>query len=207
MTDDVLYVIRDYENVCEQIHLPVQSGNSRVLKIMNRTYDREWYLNRVEAIRRIIGEDCAISSDMISGFCTETEAEHQDTLSIMDIVKYDFSFMYYYSERPGTLAAKKFADDIPLDVKKRRLNEIIKKQQGYALERNQREIGKTAKVLIEGFSKRSKEHLQGRNSANKVVVFPKANYKAGEYAMVKIEDCTAGTLLGTAENANSKMAK
>jgi tRNA-2-methylthio-N6-dimethylallyladenosine synthase len=197
MTDDVLYVIRDYENVCEQIHLPVQSGNSRVLKIMNRTYDREWYLNRVEAIRRIIGEDCAISSDMISGFCTETEEEHQDTLTIMDIVKYDFSFMYYYSERPGTLAAKKFADDIPLDVKKRRLNEIIKKQQGYALERNQREIGKTAKVLIEGFSKRSKEHLQGRNSANKVVVFPKANHKAGEYAMVKIEDCTAGTLLGT----------
>jgi tRNA-2-methylthio-N6-dimethylallyladenosine synthase len=194
MTDDV---IRDYENVCEQIHLPVQSGNSRVLKIMNRTYDREWYLNRVEAIRRIIGEDCAISSDMISGFCTETEEEHQDTLTIMDIVKYDFSFMYYYSERPGTLAAKKFADDIPLDVKKRRLNEIIKKQQGYALERNQREIGKTAKVLIEGFSKRSKEHLQGRNSANKVVVFPKANHKAGEYAMVKIEDCTAGTLLGT----------
>lgn len=198
MTDDVLYAIRDYENICEYIHLPVQSGNSRVLKLMNRTYDREWYLDRVRAIREIIGEDCGISSDMIAGFCTETEEEHQETLSIMDIVKYDFSYMFFYSERPGTLAAKKYADDIPLEVKKRRLQEIIQKQQAHSLERNEREIGKVQKVLIEGYSKRSKEHLQGRNSANKVVIFPKENFQPGEYVEVKIETCTAATLLGTA---------
>lgn len=198
MTDEVLHVMAKYENICKYIHLPVQSGNSRVLEIMNRTYDREWYLDRVAAIRRILGEDCGISSDMIAGFCTETEEEHQDTLSLMDIVKYDFSYMFYYSERPGTLAAKKFADDIALDVKKRRLNEIIAKQNAHSLERNRREIGKVQKVLVEGFSKRSDEQLQGRNSANKVVVFDKKHYKPGDYAMVLVKDCSSATLIGEA---------
>ena len=198
MTDDVLYAIRDYENICNYIHLPVQSGNSRVLKLMNRTYDREWYLDRVKAIRKIIGEECGISSDMIAGFCTETEEEHQETLTIMDIVKYDFSYMFFYSERPGTLAAKKFEDDIPLEVKKRRLQEIIAKQQQHSLERNQLDLGKVQRILIEGYSKRSKEHLQGRNSANKVVIFPKKDFKVGQYVNVKINDCSSATLFGEA---------
>ena len=198
MTDEVLYAIRDYENICNYIHLPVQSGNTRILDMMNRTYDREWYLNRVEAIRRIIGEDCGISSDMIAGFCTETEEEHKETLSIMNIVKYDFSYMFYYSERPGTLAAKKYEDDIPLETKKRRLQEIIAKQQELSLERNKRVLGKVHKVLVEGTSKRSDEQLQGRNSANKVVVFPRENYKPGDYVDVLVEDCTTATLLGKA---------
>ncbi|PWJ41020.1 tRNA (N6-isopentenyl adenosine(37)-C2)-methylthiotransferase MiaB [Sediminitomix flava] len=196
ITDEVLHTMAKYENICNYIHLPVQSGNSRVLDIMNRTYDREWYLNRVEAIRRILGEECGISSDMITGFCTETEEEHQDTLSLMDIVKYDLSYMFYYSERPGTLAEKKFEDDIPLDVKKRRLAEIIEKQGVHSLERYKMCVGNTYKVLIEGYSKRSKEHLQGRTSSNKVVVFPKKDFKLGEYAEVKIHDCTAATLIG-----------
>jgi len=198
MTDEVLYAIRDYENICNYIHLPAQSGNTRVLSIMNRTYDREWYLERVGAIRRIIGEECGISSDMIAGFCTETEEEHEDTLSLMDLVKYDFSYMFYYSERPGTLAAKKYEDDISLQVKKRRLQEIIAKQQQHSLERNQQAVGKVYKVLIEGTSKRSEEQLQGRNSANKVIVFPRENYKAGTYVNVKVTSCTAATLLGEA---------
>ena len=198
ITDQVLETIARYENICNYIHLPVQSGNSRVLSLMNRTYDREWYIDRVDAIRRIIGEDCGISSDMIAGFCSETEEEHQDTLSLMDYVKYDFSYMFFYSERPGTLAAKKYEDDIPLKVKKRRLNEIIDKQRGHSLLRNQRDLGKVQKILVEGFSKRSEDHLQGRNSANKVVVFPKENFKKGDYVEVLITDCTAATLLGEA---------
>ena len=196
MTDDVLYAIKEYENICNYIHLPAQSGNSRVLKLMNRTYDREWYLGRVKAIREIIGEECGISSDMITGFCTETEEEHQDTLSLMDLVKYDFSYMFFYSERPGTLAAKKFEDDIPLAVKKRRLQEIITKQRHYSLERNQLDIGKTHRVLVEGTSKRSDEQLQGRNSANKVIIFPKGNHQKGEYVNVKVNDCSSATLFG-----------
>ncbi len=200
ITDEVLKTIARYENICNYIHLPAQSGNSRVLGMMNRTYDREWYINRVDAIRRIIGDDCGISSDMIAGFCSETEEEHMDTLSLMDYVKYDFSYMFYYSERPGTLAAKKYADDIPLNVKKRRLSEIISRQQQHSLERNQRDLGKVQQVLIEGFSKRSNEQLQGRNSANKVVVFPKGNHKKGEYVNVLIKECTAATLLGEVVN-------
>lgn len=196
ITDEVLHTIAKYDNICNYIHLPVQSGNSRVLNLMNRTYDREWYLNRIEAIHRIIGEDCGISSDMIAGFCTETEEEHQDTLSLMDIVKYDFSYMFYYSERPGTLAAKKYQDDIPLETKKRRLQEIIQKQQEHSLERNKKDIGKVHRVLIEGTSKRSDEQLQGRNTANKVVIFPKGNHKKGEYVNVIVNDCTAATLFG-----------
>ncbi len=197
ITDEVLYTMKKYENICKYIHLPAQSGNTRVLELMNRTYSREWYINRVDAIRSILGQECGISSDMITGFCTETEEEHQDTLSLMDYVKYDFSYMFYYSERPGTLAAKKYEDDIPLDVKKRRLSEVISRQQQHSLERNKLNLGKTQKVLIEGFSKRSDEQLQGRNSANKVVVFPRENYRKGQYVHVKIEDCTPATLIGT----------
>jgi tRNA-2-methylthio-N6-dimethylallyladenosine synthase len=196
ITDEVLHTMKKYENICKYIHLPAQSGNSRVLDLMNRTYTREWYINRVDAIRNILGEECGISSDMIAGFCTETEEEHQETLTLMDYVQYDFSYMFFYSERPGTLAAKKYEDDIPLDIKKRRLKEIIEKQQAISLERNKMDVGQTQKILIEGTSKRSEEHLQGRNSANKVVIFPKGTEVKGDYVQVKIHDCTAATLFG-----------
>lgn len=196
ITDEVLHTMNKYDNICNYIHLPAQSGNSRVLELMNRTYTREWYMERVDAIRRIIGEDCGISSDMIAGFCTETEEEHKETLTLMDYVKYDFSYMFFYSERPGTLAAKKFEDDIPLEVKKRRLSEIIAKQQEHAFARNKRDIGKVHRVLIEGFSKRSDEDLQGRNTANKVVIFPKKHYQKGQYVDVLVDDCSPATLFG-----------
>jgi tRNA-2-methylthio-N6-dimethylallyladenosine synthase len=196
ITDEVLHTMKKYDNICKYIHLPAQSGNSRVLELMNRTYTREWYIDRVDAIRRILGEDCGISSDMIAGFCTETEEEHRETITLMDYVKYDFSYMFFYSERPGTLAAKKYEDDIPLEVKKRRLQEIIAKQQEISLERNKRDIGKTFKVLIEGTSKRSDKQLQGRNSANKVVIFDDNGYQKGQYVEVKVNDCTAATLFG-----------
>ena len=197
ITDEVLYTMKQYDNICKYIHLPAQSGNSRILSLMNRTYDREWYINRVDAIRSILGEECGISSDMISGFCSETEQEHRDTLSLMDYVRYDFSYMFYYSERPGTLAAKKYEDDIPLSVKKHRLQEIIEKQQTLSGQRNQENIGKICRVLIEGTSKRSEEHFQGRNSANKVVIFPKGEYSKGDYVNILIENCTAATLIGS----------
>ncbi len=196
ITDEVLYTIKKYENICKYIHLPAQSGNDRILNLMNRTYTREWYKNRVDAIRNILGEECGISSDMIAGFCSETEEEHQDTLSIMDYVQYDFSYMFFYSERPGTLAAKKYEDDVPLETKKRRLNEIIEKQKELSLKRNQLDIGKIQKVLIEGTSKKSEKELQGRNSANKVVIFPKDSHKPGDYVWVKIKECSVGTLFG-----------
>ncbi len=196
ITDEVLCTMKNYENVCKYIHLPVQSGNSRVLNLMNRTYDRDWYLGRITAIRKILGQECGISSDFITGFCTETNDDHRDTLSIMDEVQFDFSYMFYYSERPGTLAAKKYKDDVPLNIKKERLNEIIAKQQAISLERNEQALGQYYKVLIEGESKKSNEHLQGRNSANKVVVFPKGNYNKGDYVNVLIEKCTAATLIG-----------
>jgi len=195
ITNEVLYTMKKYENICKYIHLPAQSGNSRILKLMNRTYDREWYINRVDAIREILGQDCGISSDMIAGFCTETEEEHRDTLSLMDYVKYDFSYMFFYSERPGTLAAKKYKDDVPLEVKKRRLQEIIEKQRELSLERNQLDVGKTFKVLVEGHSKRSPQKMQGRNSANKVIIF-EADVPKGSYVNVKVKDCTAATLFG-----------
>ncbi|MEO1054666.1 MAG: tRNA (N6-isopentenyl adenosine(37)-C2)-methylthiotransferase MiaB [Bacteroidota bacterium] len=196
ITDEVLHTMKRYENICKYIHLPVQSGNSRVLELMNRTYTREWYIDRVDAIKRILGEACGISSDMIAGFCTETEEEHRETLTMMDYVQYDFSYMFYYSERPGTLAERKYEDDIPLEVKKRRLNEIIEKQRHLSLERNKLDIGKTHKVLIEGVSKRSDDHLQGRNSANKVVIFPRKDKQKGQYVNVHVDDCTAATLTG-----------
>lgn len=196
ITDEVLHTMKRYDNICKYIHLPVQSGNSRILELMNRTYDREWYLDRVRAIREILGEECGISSDMIAGFCTETEEEHRDTLSLMDIVQYDFSYMFFYSERPGTLAAKKFVDDIPLDVKKRRLAEIIEKQTALSLLRNRLDVGKVQEILIEGTSKRSEAQLKGRNSANKVVIIPAGTHKKGDYVKVKITDCSAATLFG-----------
>jgi tRNA-2-methylthio-N6-dimethylallyladenosine synthase len=196
ITDEVLHTIKKYDNICKYIHLPVQSGNSRILELMNRTYDREWYLERVAKIREILGEECGISSDMIAGFCSETEEEHQDTLSLMDWVKFDFSYMFFYSERPGTLAAKKYPDDIDLATKKRRLAEIIEKQAEISFIRNRQDLGKIHQILIEGVSKRSEDQLMGRNSANKVVIIPKGNYQKGDYVNVLIKDCTKATLFG-----------
>ncbi|WP_194776906.1 tRNA (N6-isopentenyl adenosine(37)-C2)-methylthiotransferase MiaB [Pararhodonellum marinum] len=198
ITDEVLFTMKKYDNICKYIHLPVQSGNSRILGLMNRTYDREWYLERITKIREILGDSCGISSDMITGFCSETEVEHQDTLSLMDLVQFDFSYMFYYSERPGTLAAKKFQDDIPLETKKRRLQEIIDKQNELSLNRNKLDVGQIQEILIEGNSKRSEEQWKGRNTANKVVIIPKGNFQKGDYAKVLIKDCTAATLFGEA---------
>jgi tRNA-2-methylthio-N6-dimethylallyladenosine synthase len=202
ITDEVLHTIKKYDNICKYIHLPVQSGNSRVLELMNRTYDRKWYLERVSKIREILGEECGISSDMITGFCSETEEEHQDTLTLMGLVKYDFSYMYYYSERPGTLAAKKYADDIPLEVKKRRLAEVITKQSEIAFERNKLDLGKEQVILLEGTSKKSDFDLKGRNSANKMVIVPNGDYKKGDYLKVRIIDCTPATLFGEVLEVN-----
>lgn len=196
LTDEVLHIIAKYDNICNYIHLPVQSGNTRVLELMNRTYTREWYINRIDAIRNII-PDCGISSDIIAGFCTETEEEHAETLSIMDYVKYDFAYNFTYSERPGTLAARKLEDDVPEEVKKRRLAEILAKQQQHSLERLQSYVGKTVRVLIEGFSKKSDNDYCGRNDQNSMVVFPVTKgVKPGQYANVFIEKCTSATLLG-----------
>jgi len=201
ISDEVLYTIKKYENICNYVHLPAQSGSSRILKMMNRTYDREWYINRIDSIRNILGEDCGISQDMIIGFCTETEEDHQETLSLMEYVKYDYGYMFSYSERPGTPAAKKFVDDIPADVKQRRLTEVIDLQLKLSLARNNHHIGETHKVLVEGFSKRSEDFLQGRNDQNKKVIFPKENYngatfRKGDYVMVKIVSCSSATLKG-----------
>lgn len=196
ITDEVLYTMAGYENICKYIHLPVQSGNSRVLELMNRTYDREWYMERVDAIRRIM-PDCAISTDIITGFCSETEKEHAETLSMMDYVKYDFAYMFAYSERPGTLAAKRYEDDIPEDVKKRRLTEVVNKQQVHSLERITQYVGKVHKVLIEGFSKRSDKDYCGRNDQNTMVVFPvDTRFGVGDYVYVLGESCTSATLIG-----------
>jgi tRNA-2-methylthio-N6-dimethylallyladenosine synthase len=195
MTDDVLHTMAKYENLCKYIHLPVQSGNTEVLNRMNRGYSREWYMDRIDAIKRIM-PDCAISTDIITGFCGETEEEHQDTLSMMKYVKYDFAYMFKYSERPKTLAERKYADDVPEEVKSRRLSEIINLQQGHSLESNQKDVGKVFKVLIEGSSKKSDLEWCGRNSQNSMIVFPKKDKKKGEYVNVKVHDCTAATLLG-----------
>ena len=196
ITDDVLYAIRDHENICKYIHLPVQSGNSRILKKMNRTYDRPWYEQKVKRIYEII-PDCAISSDIITGFCSETEEEHQDSLSVIEFARYSMSYMFFYSERPGTLAERKYEDDIPLAVKKRRLQEIINLQNSISREENQKEIGKTFKVLIEGDSKKSDEDFKGRNSQNKMIIFPKKEgLKPGDYTYVKVREASSATLKG-----------
>jgi tRNA-2-methylthio-N6-dimethylallyladenosine synthase len=197
ITDEVLYTMKKYENICKYIHLPVQSGNNRVLDLMNRTYTREWYIDRIEAIRRILGDkECGISSDMITGFCSETEEEHKDTLSLMAYAKYHFSYMFAYSERPGTPAAKKYNDDIEEEVKLRRLREIIDLQAKLSFERNTEDIGQIQKVLVEGFSKKSEEQLKGRTTKNTMVVFPKKGYTKGDYVDVLIKDCSQGTLFG-----------
>ncbi len=195
MTDDVLYVMAKYENICKNIHLPVQSGSSRILELMNRGYTREWYMERILAIRKIL-PDCGISADIISGFCTETEEDHQETLSLMKWAQYDFSFMFFYSERPNTAAERKLEDDIPEEIKKRRLAEVIELQKNLSEKKTLTHLNKTHRVLIERTSKRDPNKWAGRNSQNIVVVFPKGNYKIGEYADVFVDTCTATTLIG-----------
>jgi tRNA-2-methylthio-N6-dimethylallyladenosine synthase len=201
ITDDVLFTMAKYANICNYIHLPVQSGSTRVLQLMNRTYTREWYLAKVNRIKEIL-PGCGLSTDIIAGFCTETEEDHQDTLSLIDYCRFDLAYMYFYSERPGTLAAKRYTDDVPEDVKKRRLQEIINMHRIHSLESMQRDVNKTFNVLIEGNSKKSDEHWFGRTDHNKVVIFPKANYNLnkGDYVHVKVHECTAGTLLGDVVN-------
>ena len=197
ITDEVLYTMAKHENICKYIHLPVQSGSSRILQLMNRTYSREWYLAKVDRIKEIM-PDCSISADIITGFCTETEEDHLETISVMEYSKYDYSYMFFYSERPGTLAEKRYEDDIPEETKRRRLAEIIEVQNRLSKESNLKDIGKVYKVLIEGESKKNNADWKGRTSQNKVLIFPKENYvfKAGDYAMVKVNECTQGTLLG-----------
>lgn len=197
MTLDVIETMAKYENICKYIHLPVQSGSNRILKAMNRLHTREEYFELIDNIKKII-PDCAISQDMITGFPTETEEDHQDTLSLMEYVKYDFGFMFAYSERPGTLAERKMEDDIPEETKKRRLTEIIDAQQRHSHYRTQEHLGKIEEVLIEGTSKKSDAHWMGRNSQNTVVVFPKEHYKVGDFVNVKINECTSATLIGEA---------
>jgi tRNA-2-methylthio-N6-dimethylallyladenosine synthase len=195
LSDELLQVMADHDNICKAIHLPVQSGSSAILKLMNRSYTREWYMQRVDAIRRIL-PDCSISTDVIAGFSSESEEDHQDTLSLMRWAEYDYAFMFKYSERPNTIAAKKHPDNVPEEVKSRRLDEIIALQQELSLRSNKKDIGKVFEVLAEGTSKRSKDHLFGRTSQNKVVVFEKNDIKPGDYVSVKIEGCSAATLKG-----------
>ena len=197
MTLDVIETVAKHDNICNHIHLPVQSGSNRILKEMNRLHTIEEYFELIDNIRRIL-PDCAISQDMISGFPTETEEDHQDTLNALKRVKYDFGYMYSYSERPGTMAARKLKDDVPEEIKKRRLAEIIAVQRESGHYRTKQHLGKIEEVLIEGTSKKSDADWMGRNSQNAVVVFPKENYKVGDFVLVKITDCTSATLLGEA---------
>ncbi|AHF14577.1 tRNA (N6-isopentenyl adenosine(37)-C2)-methylthiotransferase MiaB [Niabella soli] len=199
ITDDVLHTMAAYENICKCIHLPVQSGSTRVLQLMNRTYTREWYKGKVDRIRELL-PGCSITADIIAGFCSEEETDHQETLSIMEYSRYDLSYMFFYSERPGTLAQRRYKDDVPLEVKKRRLQEVIETQNRLSLENYTKDIGQTYKVLIDGDSKRSAEDWVGRTSQNKVVIFPKAAgaaHKKGDYVSVAINDCTQATLFGS----------
>ncbi|MCB0459200.1 MAG: tRNA (N6-isopentenyl adenosine(37)-C2)-methylthiotransferase MiaB [Flavobacteriaceae bacterium] len=197
MTLDVIHTMAKHNNICKYIHLPVQSGSTRMLEKMNRQHTREEYIELVDNIYKII-PDIALSQDMIAGFCGETEEDHQQTLSLMEYVKYDFGFMFAYSERPGTLAEKRMEDDVPLEIKKRRLAEIIDLQQEHSLYRTKQHVGNIEEVLIEGTSKKSDAHWKGRNTQNTVVVFPKENYKIGDFVNVNIEDCTSTTLIGKA---------
>jgi tRNA-2-methylthio-N6-dimethylallyladenosine synthase len=202
ITDEVLFTMARYKNICKYIHLPVQSGSSRVLELMNRTYNREWYISRVNRIREILPE-CGLSTDIITGFCTESEEDHEETLSLMRYCDYDLAYMFFYSERPGTLAARKLKDDIPESTKKRRLQEVVELHREQSLKNMQREVGKILTVLIESNSKRSELYWSGRSDKNKVVVFPKeAGLKKGDYADILIERCTAGTLIGKFQNKN-----
>ena len=197
MSDEVLHVMAKYENICKYVHLPVQSGNNRILEMMNRGYTREWYMDRINATRRII-PDCGISTDIISGFCSETEEDHQDTLSLMEWAKYDFAYMFAYSERPKTLAERKYKDDVQEEVKKRRLAEVVAMQQKLSGEKTKMGLGKIHRVLVEGVSKKSAGKLYGRNTQNSVVVFPKENFKKGDYVNVLATECTSATLIGKA---------
>jgi len=201
MHDDVLYAMAKHHNICSYIHLPVQSGSTRLLELMNRGYSREWYFERIDRIREII-PDCGLSTDIITGFCTETEEDQKDTLSLMEKVGFDFAYMFKYSERPGTAAAKKMEDDVPEEVKGRRLSEVIEIQAASSLASNRKDLNKVHEVLVEGASKKSDEMLQGRNPQNKVVVFPKENFKKGDYVNVLVDDCTSATLLGKAVTEN-----
>jgi tRNA-2-methylthio-N6-dimethylallyladenosine synthase len=197
LTDEVLYTMAMYENICNSIHLPVQSGSTRMLELMNRRYTREFYMSRIEAIRAIL-PDCSISTDIITGFCSETEEDHQQTLSLMEWVNYDSAFMFKYSERPNTKAARHLKDDVPEEVKTRRLDEIIALKSRLSESNRKSEVGKSFEVLVEGYSKRSSEFLYGRNSQNQVIVFPKENFKIGDYVFVEITGCTPATLIGNA---------
>jgi len=196
ITDEVLFTIKRYDNICKYIHLPVQSGSTRILQMMNRTYTREWYISKVIRIREIL-PGCGLSTDSITGFCSETEEDHKETLSLFEYCEYDLAYMYFYSERPGTLAARRFTDDVPLEVKKRRLQELVALHRIHSLKSMQRDLGNTFTVLIEGDSKKSDEHWAGRTDHNKMVVFPKeGNLNKGDYVDVEVESCTAGTLIG-----------
>jgi len=199
ITDEVLHTIARHENICRYIHLPVQSGSTRILQLMNRTYTREWYIAKIDRIRSIL-PDCGLSTDMIAGFCSETDEDHRDSLTLMEYARYDMSYMFFYSERPGTLAARRYRDDIPEETKRKRLDEIVKLQNRLSLESNRVDIGKTFEILIEGDSKKSAADWKGRSSQNKVVVFPKADgsYQKGDYVRVKVENCTGATLIGRA---------
>lgn len=195
MNDEVLYTMAKHENICKYIHLPVQSGNTNMLERMNRGYSREWYLGRIASIKKIM-PDCSLSTDIITGFCGETEEEHKDTISLMNEVQYDFAYMFMYSERPKTLAERKFKDDVPEETKKRRLQEVVDLQRLHSEIRTKQGLGKMHKVLIEGVSKKSDQMLAGRNSQNTTVVFPKGNHKKGEYVNVLATSCTSSTLIG-----------
>lgn len=197
ITEKVLQTMKAYDNICKYIHLPLQSGSTRILQLMNRTYTREWYLAKVKRIREVM-PDCAISSDIIAGFCTEDDQDHLDTLDVMRNSKYEYSYMFMYSERPGTLAAKRYKDDVPMEIKKKRLEEIVSLQNHLSLETNKLDIGKKVEVLIEGNSKKNEKQWMGRNSQNKVVVFDKTDkaLQPGDYVWVEVKDCTQGTLLG-----------
>ena len=195
ISDKLLEMISRYPNICRHIHLPVQSGSSRILKLMNREYTREWYMDRIKAIGSII-QDCAVSTDIMTGFCTETEEDHQETLSLMEWAGFDFAYMFKYSERPGTKAARKFRDDVPEEIKTRRLKEIIALQNKLSARSKKSDPGRIFEVLIEDFSKRSGDHLSGRTSQNKVVVFPADGHNKGEYVNVQVERCTSATLIG-----------
>jgi len=195
LSDELLKIIAAHPNICRSVHLPVQSGSSKILKLMNRKYTREWYMERIEAIRKYI-PGCAISTDIICGFSGETDDDHHDTLSLMEWAKFDYAYMFKYSERPGTAAAGKYKDDVPEEVKSRRLQEVIELQQKLSHKSNKRDVGKTFEVLVENESRKSKDFLSGRNSQNKVVIFPRKNFKAGDYVNVNVLRCTAATLIG-----------
>jgi tRNA-2-methylthio-N6-dimethylallyladenosine synthase len=195
LSDELLHIIAKHKNICRAIHLPLQSGSDRILKLMNRKYTSRMYMDRITAIKNII-PDCALSTDIIAGFCSETNEEHRHTLELMEWAQFDYAYMFKYSERPGTIAAKKYKDDIPDEIKTKRLDEIIKLQQKLSLQSNKRDLGIVTEVLAENISKRSSEHLMGRNSQNKVVIFPKFYHKIGDYVKVRITKFTSATLFG-----------